>query len=127
MEANWDALIERVEGASGPDRELDHAIAGIMGVPRGPCENVYYESRSIEYVDEQAPRYTASIDAACDLVAPGLTRSVTFDPTGGFASAGLASAMVLTDDEEQVWGDAQTPALALCAAALKARTQHGRS
>ena len=95
-------LIARVEAAQGPDRELDAEIHAL---------GLTVDSRLV------IPRaYTASLDAAAALV-----------PDGGDWSRhrGVNGQMTM-----QVWGpdamwpglsQAATPALALCAAALRAR------
>lgn len=96
-------LIERLEKATGPDRQLDAAISeALTGIP---------EKIAFEHPNFVPPRYTASIDAALTLV-PGSMVSLRFQRTG------------------QTWGcylngrdtNATAPAIALCIAALRART-----
>jgi hypothetical protein len=99
------ALAERCEKAAGPDRELDEAIvaavdAGVMDVPR-----------ALGLV-EGPPRFTASLDAAMTLVPEGA--KVTMQNFGG------PGPMVLVEPNER-FAAGTTPALALCAAALRAR------
>jgi hypothetical protein len=69
--------------------------------------------------DDVVPRYTASLDAAMTLIPAGLTWEVSTDYVP--ALAGIYSG---TDDDDGLpayQGEAATPALALCAAALRAR------
>lgn len=96
-------LSERVMSLSGPDREVDAEIWRII-------------HPTSQY--RLAPSYTASIDAAMTLVPEGHKYwNLGGSPTRGFAGAGLYGAVI----DDQFYGEAQTPALALCAAALLAR------
>jgi hypothetical protein len=99
-------LIERLKVAKGPDRDLDSEILFLItsGVGCG-------HSRS-------GPAFTASIDAAMTLVPEGT----------GF---GLLLSRDRKDCRADIWGDERTeerffigatPALALCIAALQARS-----
>lgn len=97
-------LIERLEKATGPDREIDHDI-------RKTVEGWHENTRLT-----QVPLYTTSIDAALTLVPEGVHWQLrTSEVPGWFTSC---------------WGDfgvtwaqysAASPAIALCIAALKAR------
>lgn len=53
-------LIERVEKATGPDRELDAAIAAHFDLPYGP--------RPVGGSEWLSAHFTASVDAALELV-----------------------------------------------------------
>ncbi len=117
-------LAERVEAASGPDRELDKSILRLIDQPR-----VQYMERSaaemrdalrdrglwearghtVEEHCNTSPRYTASLDAGMTLVGDDCWR--VEDPP-------LAGPRAFVGDAE---GYAATPALALCAASLRAR------
>lgn len=105
-----DDLIARLEKATGPDRDLDHAIdTALLG------EWTYY-----------APEYTASIDAALTLVPNGyrwLVRKHDGSKTWAGGKGAKSFANVYADEHESPMYEAwtQTPALALCIAALKAR------
>ena len=96
------ALAERVEKATGPDRELDVAIAGASGVTY-PADPVNWP-----------PHYTASLDAALTLAPCNLLWVVD---CWGNARVGLhngqCSGSLLPPHPPQ-------PALALCAAVLRA-------
>lgn len=91
-------LAARCEAATGPDRELDALIESAI-----PRFGLY--------------RYTASIDAAMTLVPEGWTWGVFDDGT----------AWVWPDERRDLLtgkqAKAATPALALCAATLRARAQ----
>lgn len=111
------ALAERCEAATGPDRELDgdvyEALGGVLTKIRGTTTRRLAD----RYNGRDVPRYTASLDAAMTLVPDGSvwlrkspeTMSIYTPPT-----------------DEKVWahhidGKGTTPALALTAAALRAR------
>ncbi|WP_156416620.1 MULTISPECIES: hypothetical protein [unclassified Sphingopyxis] len=121
-----DSLIERIEAATGPDRELDLDIARLQGVvvlKRNHEDTANYETTHW--------RYTASIDAAMTLVPEGFCWTVAVywcegeDKPPYFADCADLPAMQAGDFQvpiHEAW--AATPALALVAAALKARTTH---
>lgn len=137
-------LIERIESASGPDRELDAMIWA-------STVNGYIEGRSIWYNDKgwvktavalgdgmvrerkrlgdpaDAPAYSASIDAAVSLVPEGWRwmaghrehpHARAYVENGAPAFAGFGSRR----NPDQLWFEvtAATPALALCVASLRA-------
>lgn len=127
-------LIARLESAEEGSRELDEAIFDHIGRKHGTGLAGY----------TSAPFYTTSLDAALLLVPEGLTWTATgYDPDGGWSDSvdyRLPYA-VLAGPMEELPGDhmsppephrdswearATTPALALCAAWLKAR-QHDKS
>lgn len=101
-------LSARVEALEGPDRSIDAQIyfAITNGVGCG--------------MTQDAPRYTASLDAAMALVPEGYGWRLWVPNSTALASISVT-----------MWGNgrsyaphettAATPALALCAAALKAR------
>jgi hypothetical protein len=134
-------LAERVEAATGPDRELDAAIYNAC--PDGPnrkAERLPMEKWGDRFGDgwhtmwadredkhpEQLKRYTASLDAAMLLVPPAdrwawnvtmatFYRWVSVIPKHG-DSYGINDPFAGHSRDK-----AATPALALCAAALRAR------
>jgi hypothetical protein len=133
-------LAERVEGAAGPDRELDCAIAvAALGffelaskweggpVGYGYTDNDGAEVRPGHGGDQLVPRFTFSLDAAMTLVPEGWQcERMTF-----WAGCGSLCTLIethLVDGEwvrEAGWlgrveGDAANPALALTAASLRA-------
>lgn len=100
-------LIERLERATGPSRDLDGEIALYNGMYRG---DVFLG---------RAPEFTVSLDAALTLVPQGWQWQL--DNCGGGGDTPCRCELG-TD----IWAEAATPALALVAAALKAR-QTGES
>jgi hypothetical protein len=120
---DMEALIRKLEAAPDGSEELDDAIAdrvltyvGDMQVVGTPLSQPTY--RHPDGSVGTALRYTRSLDAALTLVPEGLFWRVTnFDER-----ADGAFAEVLNADRPGVCrGAADTPALALCIAALKAR------
>jgi hypothetical protein len=116
--ATLEKLAERCEKATGPDRELDAQIGR------------YFSADFLGYVPDD-PQYgcaefTRSLDAAMTLVPEGWPRSVS-DNAGILGLHGHASVTANPGGNiRKFTADAATPALALSAAALKARSQlHG--
>lgn len=125
-------LADRCEAATGSDRELDAHIAVGLGIgARGLLSDDHEYLIRTRKDDECAPGtywfqcrsgrslrtaepYTASLDAAMTLVLEGHAFTIYSDGCAGVAP-------VEADDTPvaDVW--AATPALALCAAALRAR------
>lgn len=98
-------LAERCEAATGPDRELDAEIGAI------------HAAEFLGFAVGRQPgcqAYTASIDAAMTLVGDdsGMSFAKSVNNSGGWSVA-------LYD--ENVMARGATRALALCAAALRAR------
>jgi hypothetical protein len=125
-------LAARCEAATGPDRELDIAMLPLIGlrfVDEGhPIGRVCYDSNNQATV---MPRFTASIDAALTLVPEGslfTTRTLwDRDKVAGFASISRYELAGPDDQLRRYWMDehqsnAATPPLALCVAALRARS-----
>ena len=110
-------LIERLEKATGPDRELNADIAEAIGVTviRMPLSGPH-DGNGAMIAD-----YSDSIDAALTLVPDGWGRKCEFGP--GFnnsVTVGHVGADGLYDKPEQ-WASHESEAIALCIAALKAR------
>jgi hypothetical protein len=113
------ALAIRCEQATGPDRELDLRIAKRREQKPIP--------ESANRIDGEMvwsgplgfflPAYTASLDAAMALVPEGCPWALCSPDGDEPAFATLA--MTMAGDAEH--GSGATPALALCAAALRAR------
>ena len=112
-------LSERVMSLSGPDRKVDWQIAESLGwTCRQVGQVMAYYAPNDAIMKAGPPKWTASIDAAMTLVPEGYKHwNLGGSPTRGFAGAGLYGAVI----DDQFYGEAQTPALALCAAALIAR------
>lgn len=108
-------LAARCESATGPDREIDRDILHCLW--NGPARELW-----MHCAGKSPPFFTTSIDAALMLVpegwawmagcAAGETFFATLSPTD---ESGIEADMIDTN--------AATPALALCAAALRARAQ----
>jgi len=127
-------LIARVEAATGPDRELDDAIADAIFTGRHRCciKGLSDESGGMwmfTYPDGSigsSLRFTGSTDAALTLVPDGYA----VDMTIGRYWPNRARVLHVYQDGDRwfhrgsdpaICANAATPALALCAAALKAR------
>jgi hypothetical protein len=118
-------LAERCEQAAGPDRELDQDITKLR-VPntathihrsrRAWSFFVYDSGKGIEWLENQP--YTASLDAAVTLVperwAVELVQALSGSPWHVTLRGGSALVPI-------IGATASKPALALCAAALRAR------
>lgn len=110
-----EALAERCERAAGPDRELDAEIGR------------YFSARFLGYVPDEpqhgCAEFTRSIDAAMTLVPEGWY----WRAGHGVLWPGWAHLNRKHPDhcerEDEHSAHAETPALALCAAALRARAQ----
>lgn len=118
------ALAERCEKVSEGSRELDGAIAAALSLhPQGWRRGASEASASAVWFDDfynwRAPDLTTSLDAAMTLVPPGHDWSLFFDN-----GAALAGCMPASDDGCD-WTDVpgSTPALAICAAALRAQAE----
>lgn len=117
------ALAARCEKASGPDRELDATIAPLTGltvVDEGhPIGRMCYDDIGAAHL---MPRYTVSLDAAMTLIGSDAYWRLGNDGEGPDVSAFKAT-VTSGDGPTLTFHDAlaTTPALALCAAALRAR------
>lgn len=118
-----DSLIAKLESAAEGSRELDEAIA-IAVLADFEVDRLVGMSDddpgilTFRYPDGSrgtALRYTTSLDAALSLVPEGWEWCLTWE--GGIASVDIGDPMLRMEYA------AATPALAMCAAALKARSQ----
>ncbi|RVT93738.1 hypothetical protein [Sphingomonas crocodyli] len=111
------ALAERVEGLSGPDREVDADVALTQG---------WHECNGDNWIGPRGeivvPHYTASLDVAMTLVPEPRKWSITAGHYGDWQACVWA-----IDDFQLDWHSAATPALALTSAALKARARASQS
>lgn len=115
-------LAERCEGAEGPDRDIDLEIARMRGVT--VMRRNYEDTANEEYTHW---RYTTSIDAALTLVPDGYGLSVQRYWIARSDSPVWSTAIVtggVPGTPRRVFEGFDTPnaALAICAAALKARS-----
>lgn len=128
--SDLDELIQRLEKATAPSRELDLAIAfhagrihASVGQFSSCCWSAggdeviltYPDGKQGAYDGKEVARYTASLDAALTLV-----------PEECWAEGTLSSPATIEVHNQTIYqalgeGRAATPALALCIAALKAR------
>jgi hypothetical protein len=130
-------LAERCEQATGPVRELDALIFKALGAPVpfqfanklvalnfDEAEQCYFAPIGDMRVRYEPPVYTASLDAAMSLVPEGWdwTAQTSFRKSKARANCDLTQeAPFAPEDWKVTSARAATPALALCAAALKAR------
>ena len=112
-------LSDQVEAAAGPDRELDALIAeAINGHPpprSGGGQNAL-TGKWYEPNEPYCPAYSASIDAALTLVPEECLWNLKMEYTEG---RGLVR--MWYPNSNSTYQSLHTPALALCAAALRAR------
>lgn len=125
MPTNEDAmtladLIERLEKASGPDREIDASIAGETGwthMDAWVLSDSYWIAPNDEK-HEAVPTYTASLDAALTLLTE---RQYLFELRQLNADRWYAEIGDIADDKTDGDCYGKTGPLALVTAALKAR------
>ena len=134
-------IIARLEAATGPDRELDAEIAVYLGWQRPDAKRPYAWTRPIgpdgsvtTCNDSFIPRYTASVDAAATLLLPGwrvekLSFGKHVNAERDYCHCTLERDCYTADrdldDDEATEIEAlnlTTAPLALCAAALRARS-----
>jgi len=135
---NLNDLIERLERATGPSRELDALILGATHYPNSEYFSLSlsdgdrpadaYNSRTVLCVRHSKdhahyrnpPHYTQSIDAAMTLKPEGwhVLNLRHMSETEWFA--GLAKKFPDSEFANEAEAKAQTPAIALCIASLKA-------
>ncbi len=136
MTADLDALIAKLEAATGPSKELDRAIAdAVMERDDRPCGEEEQEDgtwRTVYvpwyvlngYATTFPPEFTRSLDAALMLVPADAFWRVGHDGEGPNPGDFRADVLLPMPAERRSFasnGVAPTPALALCIAALEAR------
>lgn len=125
------ALIEKLRGLKGPDREVDAEIAVTVGgyvhekrrsdrkawfyAPNG------YRCQIYGYGSECLPRYTASLDAVADMIERDGAWDWSIHRDNGEAIAGVQPAS--EDGCDCAGAHAPTPALALLIAFLEAKME----
>lgn len=132
-------LIERLGKAVGPDKELDWDLALLAGWERRDWDiasaNLGWFAPGVPNVmHSDPPRYTASIDAALTLVPDGWAWAVREHrdcPPPHSDALAKVSRVAWGCPEGELYEQSQarhpTPAIALCIAALRARTPEGAS
>jgi hypothetical protein len=133
-------LAERCEAAVGPDRELDADICiaalGWSEIPseegdwrslKGPSGriNVTRNGSNGGFAGDKLPKFTASLDAAMTLVPEGWAIQSVRSADGMHGGANLYFFADSSSNEptSRAAGNGKTPALALCAAALRSHAQ----
>ena len=127
--AEWTALAERCEKATGPDQKLDAAIELALGrqvewhVVSGEWNK--HPVQLTSWGGEAVPDFTRSLDAITALIErelPEMQWLCRPDAKGGFGNLYPKSHFDLVD--YPIWPSyAATPALALCAAFAKAMAE----
>lgn len=127
MRADLKELLERVEKAEGPDRELDVLIAQAIAKPTTMLNGLTFDGAVAAYPNDLAgiaqnwpvPTYTASLDAALALVErvlPGWKKA--FSHRSFQYDGWLVTLVPVSGDAQQ--GRSESAALALLAAMLNA-------
>lgn len=122
-------LAERCEKAEGPDRELDKAIVlalkpeAMFQTDDGYDEPIVFHAEPVVRWKHVLPRFTASVDAALTLVPEGWIVANLCQGDSGKWWAELRHGYLTSYDKVALGKqlDPATPALAICAAALRAR------
>lgn len=127
-------LADRVEALAGPDREVDCMITSaahpsmagewrVVGPPNYDPPRFFSAQKGMDWIGydllNNAPFYTSSLDAAMTLVPEGCVFSV--DTLDGHSEAVVGNNKRAIAQPDYVRG--ATPALALCAAALRAHAE----
>ena len=135
-EIDLEALAARVEKLEGQDREADYEIACAIGVAqmRGQfCYSMHPVAGSTNDMHAAAP-YTASLDAALTLVPEGWRLYAVDASIDGRFYVSLRGPIIPCNDPDRegiigvpsmAAGCANSLALAMCSAALRARLMEG--
>jgi hypothetical protein len=130
-------LADRCEKATGPDRELDCEIVVAVGggeivwkqanytMEAYPAHRVPSANHLGGFANEPVPAFSASLDAAMQLVPdPAKPWCLDYEAPGVWIADFTCFASGPDNGAEiSLYVRAATPALALCAAALRARAQ----
>ena len=123
-------LIERIEAAQSPCRELDARIevekrrldayaAGLSDKTRAQWRWMRNGGVFDTHTEYSAPKYTGDISAALTLVPDDFDVSI-------FIRRGTLESACHLESSCELWaGHSATPALAICAAAIRARNEGG--
>lgn len=116
-------LIERLQAAQGPDRELDAEIYELIGIDEQHCKSWCRQDGRTDltramFIRAWAPDLTASIDEAMTLV----PEDSHFDISTHYSIANVYYYPDAAHGEgERYMGEASTAPIAICIAALRAR------
>lgn len=116
-------LIARLEKATGPDRKLDCAIYKFLGAkPPSKKHPLYWiaPGNTTQHYESLIRCYTASIDAALDLVPEGWSVDLV-QHRGNIGNVARVYNDGLSDEPLFICHATKPLAIALCIAALKAR------
>jgi hypothetical protein len=121
-------LIERLKKATGPDWELDHEIFAHVHGWSYPLHGAALHEFNESTREHGRTDYTASIDAALTLVEPRSAWAVSHSPDAdpqGYPRPYRATVMpdLAYSGRRDSTDHHGHPAIALCIAALKARTE----
>lgn len=123
-------LIRKLESAAEGSRELDIAAHKAIGWELAPPEaDCAWWNDNGDTFYGVCPHYTTSIDAALTLVPEGWDWQLEWEDGAEsvfFESKGIAR-VEMGNPDLRICPEAATPALALCAAALRAREVMGAS
>lgn len=115
--AQLERIVERLQRAAGPDRDIDAAICKACNIPWSSDEEGNFGGYGIM---PRRVKFTSSIDAARTLVPEGwYVRKLNQFSDGWYCT--------VVRGEENYSGDQKPPAIALCIAALKARIALARA
>ena len=120
-------LIERIEALEGPDREVDRLVGRAAGWRHVPSGKYDWMKPSGMYCTIGLPPFTASLDAAMTLVPEGWSGLLGFRGTHDYIEERGHAHIQTIVGEKEAYAEASTPALALCAAALRARLQEDKA
>lgn len=123
-------LADRVEALDGPSREVDAEIWAALGncnherTERYACQDdtgfTCLDCGVDTYGAKYAPKFTSSIDAGMTLV---LSSAREWHTGKHFKGGGVAYILCGLTLRDPIYVVAATPALALCAAALRAKAE----
>ena len=126
-------LIARLESATEGSRELDEAIVRalypeaivdfyIYGDDEKAVHTVFH-ARPLIADKSELPFFTTPLDAALTLVPEGCDWEIlrTTESVARNEAFIYSPTFMICNDEDRIYGEANTPALALCIAALKAK------
>ena len=121
-------IIKRLEAATGPDDWLSHLVAAETGIyPAESIKSINDEAKVIWFnlgmAQDPCPNYTASIDAALELVErllPGHEKRVGDDQENGRWWAAICAEIWDENFTEDIIGEALTGPLAILLALFRA-------
>ncbi len=123
---NLPTLADRIEAATGPDRELDELIAAFAANAvrevQADGRTAYHSLDGSRWVSVHSPAFTSSIDAALTLVPEGWALGLLGEVEGRRWSCTIHRRDRQAGSVGGRDGGTANPALAIAAAALRSRT-----